>query len=71
MQTIKQLADFKVKNLNTELKNTKIIACNMYYFLGSKPGAYCELYNKSNKKRIKINLLNYINLNELIKTLQN
>lgn len=71
MQTIKQIADFKVKNLNTELKNTKIIACNMYYFKGLHSGAYCELYNKSNKKRIKINLFNDINLNELIKTLQN
>lgn len=71
MQTIKQIADFKVKNLNTELKNTKIIACNMYYFKGLHSGAYCELYNKSNKKRIKINLFNDINLNELIKTLNN
>jgi len=71
MQTIKQIADFKVKNLNTELKNTKIIACNMYYFKGLRAGAYCELYNKSNKKRIKINLFNDININELIKTLNN
>jgi hypothetical protein len=69
MQTIKQIADFKVKNLNTELKNTKIIACNMYYFKGLYSGAFCELYNKSNKKRIKINLMNDINLNELIKIL--
>jgi hypothetical protein len=71
METIKQIADFKVKNLNTELKNTKIIACNMYYFNGSRPGAYCELYNKSNKKRIKINLMTEINLTELINNLKN
>ena len=69
MQTIKQLADIKVKDINKHLKNTKIIACNMYYFHGFKPGAFCELYNKSNKKRIKINLFNDIDLNELIKTL--
>jgi hypothetical protein len=71
MESIKHISELKVKNINKQLKNTKIVACNMYYFLGSKPGAYCDLYNRSNKKRIKINLSDEINLSELINNLKN
>ena len=71
MESIKQISELKVKNINKQLKNTKIVACNMYYFIGKNSGAYCDLYNRSNKKRIKINLSNEINLSELINNLKN
>jgi hypothetical protein len=43
------------------LKDNKILACNFYYMLDGTTG--CDLYNKSNRKRIRI-ITSYLFKNE-------
>ena len=67
--TVKQTAEAKMKQITKELSGTKIICCNMYYIISDKPAAFCDLYNRSTKKRIKINLLQFQNIPALINSI--